>query len=199
MEKVSKFSILYLIAGPPGVGKSTIGQMFVPSHVNVLNHDDIETEYKKMGIDVYEELANQKMWEQIHGNIALGIDFGIELNLGSENQYGLLKKIHGYCKHYQIYVLLFFTDIYQLCVDRAQMRAKSGGHKVEGNVIKYMYDNTIQLLKTNINMFSHTTFINITYNSFELVYSGYYPIHNHEFVQMPLPTWILENFPEIVP
>jgi predicted ABC-type ATPase len=54
VKKVSKFSILYIIAGPPGVGKSTIGQVFVPSHVNVLNHDDIEAEYKKMGIEAYQ-------------------------------------------------------------------------------------------------------------------------------------------------
>ncbi len=129
---------LYIIAGPPGIGKSTNAQIFIPNQVNILNHDGIETEYKKMGILEYEEQANQKMWSLIQANIALNIDFGIELNLGYASHYGGLKKIHGLCEHYEIYVILFFTDSESLCLNRAAQRGRSGGHRVEPTVVEDM-------------------------------------------------------------
>lgn len=199
MEKIIS-PILYIVAGPPGIGKSTNAWNFIPDTVSVLNHDEIEANFKRIGVRNYEEQANQKMWSSIQENISLGIDFGIELNLGTDEQYGLLKRIHGFCTHYEIRVLLFFTDIYYLCFDRAEKRAKSGGHEVEPSAIEYMRENTIRLLRKNIDKFKHITLINVTLKSVpELVYSGYYPTHEHEFMQMPLPDWVLKNFPEIVP
>ncbi|MBB3837275.1 putative ABC-type ATPase [Runella defluvii] len=194
---IKETPILYIIAGPPGIGKSTNGQFFIPYQIKVLNHDEIEAEFKKMGILNYEERANQRIWELIHDNIALNTGFGIELNLGTNNQYGLLKRIHGYCPHYEIHVLLFFTDFYQICLNRAAIRANSGGHEVEPAVIRDMCYNTIGLLRKNIAQFKHITLINVTYNSLELVYSGYYPNQVHEFSHHILPNWIVKNFPEI--
>ena len=189
--------ILYVVAGPPGVGKSTNGEVFVPYPVKVLNHDGIEAEYKKSNIPDYAKRANEKMWSSIHENIALGIDFGIELNLGTEDQYGLLRRTHNYCTHYQVHMLLFFTDIYSLCTNRAEVRARAGGHEVEPLIIQDMLFNTIGLLRKNIASIDHLTFIDVTYNSVELVYSGYYPTRNHEFVSDVLPNWVTTNFPEI--
>jgi len=200
METISASKIppiLYIVARPPGVGKSTDAQEFVPYSVSALNHDEIEAEYKKMNVTDYEEKANQKMWSSIHENIALGIDFGIELNLGTDDQYGLLKKIHGYCEHYEIHILLLFTDIYHLCISRAEARARSGGHEVEPAVIEDIRYNTLRLLKKNIAIVSHVTFIHVTYNSVELVCSGYYPTGKHEFIHDVLPNWVTANFPEI--
>ena len=198
METISASKIppiLYILAGPPGVGKSHNWQAFVP--LKPLNHDEIAADLKKEGIRNYEEYAEQKIWEQIHENITLGVDFGIELNLGYSKHYGLLRKIYGHCKHYAIHVLLFFTDVDSLCSVRATEREKAGGQEVEPAAIEEMRCNTIGLLKKNIAMFSYVSFIDVTYNSVELVYSGYYPNRNHEFVNDVLPNWVSTNFPEI--
>ena len=194
----SRPPILYVVAGPPGVGKSTYAKIFIPDSVSVLNHDEIKAEFEKMNMKDYSKQAEQKMWSLIQENSTLGIDFGVELNLGFENHYLGLKKIHGYCSHYEIHLLLFFTDIYNLCFDRAIRRATAGGHEVEPAAIADMLQDTIRLLRKNIGMFRHVTFINVTYNTEELVYSGYYPTQTHEFVQYPLPIWVVQNFPELV-
>lgn len=188
--------ILYIIAGPPGVGKSTYGRDFVPYPVNVLNHDQIEFGYKEANVPNYQQLANQEMWRLIYESISQDIDFGIELNLGTDDQYGLLRKTHSFCPHYDIHVILLYTSLSQLCLLRASSRADEGGHYVEPAMIDHMYWQTLNLLKQNSSMISYLTLIDVTYNSIELVYAGSYPNH-HDYINHTLPMWVMKNFPKI--
>lgn len=189
--------ILYIIAGPPGVGKSTNSEDIVPPSILVLNHDKLNTEYKYRQIADYEERANLRANAFIKENLSQKTDFGVELNLGSDSHYDFLRWVKQFYPHYQIHVILFFTNDLQLCLDRALLREQTGGHSVEPAVIKRMYQNTLTLMRQNIGLIAHVQFMDVNYNRMELVYSGYYPAKVCEFVTLARPQWVVDRFPEI--
>ena len=53
-------SKIYIIEGPPGIGKSTSGKHFVPPFFEILNHDSLHLHYKYKAEVDYEDLANLK-------------------------------------------------------------------------------------------------------------------------------------------
>ncbi len=193
----SRPSILYVVAGPPGVGKSTNAKNFINKKIAVENSDIVAVQLRNQGEKEFEELAFEQLRADAYRSCEQQIDFGIELNLGLQiPHYSLIN--HWRDKYnYSVHVLLFFTDTLSICIDRADQRSKSKGLFVAETIIKQMYDSTLPLLRKNISCISHLQLIDVTYNSEELVYSGYYPAQNHEFVQYPLPKWVVQNFPEI--
>lgn len=189
--------ILYIIAGPPGVGKSTNSEEMVPPSIQVLNHDKLNAEYKYRQVADYEERANLRANAFIKEKLLQKSNFGVELNLGSDSHYDFLRWVKTFHPHYHIHVILFFTNDLQLCLDRAFLREQAGGHSVEPVVIRRMYQNTLGLLRQNISLIAHLQLIDVTYNRTELVYSGYYPAKISEFVHFNLPQWLTDHFPEI--
>ncbi len=49
--------IIYVIAGPPGIGKSTNGRAFIPAGVPIIDHDLAAYQYKKRGFTDYQGLS----------------------------------------------------------------------------------------------------------------------------------------------
>ena len=189
--------IIYIIAGPPGAGKSTYGEDYLPKNIDTLNHDKLNAEYKYRQVVDYEERANLKANAFIKEKLLLNSDFGVELNLGFEGHYDFINWVRKFYPNYKIQVILFFTDDIQLCLDRAYLRQLAGGHTVEPDIVERMYKNTISLLRANIYKISYLQFIHTNYNSNELVYSGYYPTRKVDFVHESLPDWVKNSFPEI--
>ena len=162
---------VYIIAGPPGIGKSTSGRHFVPPFTEILNHDSLLLHYKyKEEVD-YEELANLKANNFILEQLKDKIDFGIELNLGFDSHYELLRFIKKEYPFYQIEVILFHTDTIEICLDRALSREKFGGHKVDFDIIQKMYENTLPLLKKNAQLIRRVQLINVDFELIKMVYS----------------------------
>ena len=191
---------LFIIAGPPGIGKSTNGRSFVPPTVEILNHDSLAQYYKNKGEFDYQELSNLKANDFINEQLALQIDFGVELNLGFENHYDFLKYVNKKFPNYQIHLILFFTDNLQICLDRASFRALAGGHKVSPEVVKEMYENTLPLFQIYSKTVESVQFINVIDSKIspDLVYSLRYPTEKDEFIHPDLPQWVVQNFPKIV-
>jgi broad-specificity NMP kinase len=73
---------VYIIAGTPGIGKSTSGRYIVPPNIEILNHDSLLLYYKYKETVDYEDLANLKANNFIVEQLKSNNDFGIELNLG---------------------------------------------------------------------------------------------------------------------
>jgi hypothetical protein len=53
---------------------------------------------------------------------------------------------------------------------------------------KEMYKNTIPLFLKNINYFENVQFINVTYNTLKLIYSGNFMAKTHIFMDKNLPS-----------
>ena len=189
---------IYIIAGPPGIGKSTNAHNFLlQSSGEILNHDKLNLYYKNKGIQNYEELSNLKANNFIQEQLLLNINFGVELNLGLESHYDFIRYVRKNHTNYSINVMLFFTDDIELCLIRAKLREQAGGHIVEEKVIREMYRNTISLLRTNVYLINQLQFIHVDFFKIELVYEGCYPKHKTEFSSKHLPKWVKDNFPEI--
>lgn len=51
---------IYVIAGPPGIGKSTSGHRFVPNNIPIIDQDLAAYQYRKEGFTDYQHLAPLK-------------------------------------------------------------------------------------------------------------------------------------------
>ncbi len=189
--------LLFIIAGPPGVGKSSSGKLFQPPNIDILNHDALFIYYKAKGEDNYEDLSNLKANEFIQQKLSNNESFGVEINLGYDNHYELLRYVKRKFPKYAITVCLFFTNEIQLCFDRAIIREKSGGHSVSEKVIREMYENTNNLLQNNTSLIDNIMLVDIDYDAIDLVFE-LNPKENRLFVSSKLPEWVLVNFPKIM-
>jgi predicted ABC-type ATPase len=61
--------VLYVIAGPNGIGKTTSDYYFLPANIPVINSDEIAAEFKRSGQAVVntQEIANAKASELLDG------------------------------------------------------------------------------------------------------------------------------------
>ncbi len=174
---------IYVIAGPPGVGKSSNAVNFIPEHVPIVDQDLAGYQYKKQGFSDYKDLASVSTNQKIRSHLFSGEDFALELNLGFQSHYDYLNSIVAFDRSNTIHLLLFFTDDIQLCLDRANLRFLSGGHEVKPEIIREMYAATIPLFQAYQDLFSYVLLINVSNLQIQEVLAN----------DNPLPNWIVEN------
>lgn len=143
---------IYILAGPPGVGKSTAGYRFVPSKVPIIDQDLAANHYRKDGFIDYQQLAILKSNQQIKDYLFYQNDFALELNLGFPSHYDYLKSILSFNPKNTVHLIMFYTNTVEFCLLRAEIRHKKGGHLVKPEIVNEMYRETIPLLKQNINL-----------------------------------------------
>jgi hypothetical protein len=80
-------SIINIIAGPPGIGKSTKGFDYVDEELDILNEDEMRFRYKARGFADYNEYSVYRVRDIIKGKLIRNKDFALELNLGYPHQY----------------------------------------------------------------------------------------------------------------
>ncbi|WP_158798861.1 hypothetical protein [Pedobacter sp. L105] len=184
---------IYIIAGPPGIGKSTSGGAVIPNDLTILDPDQIADRYKKNGFADYKDIGNLKFNELVKRELFKGNDFGIELNLGYQSHYDFVKSIKNFNKDNTIDVILFFTDDINLCFKRAEIRHQSGLHLVSPTTIKEMYQNTLPLLKTNFLQISSLTAVNITAGDSPKIVLQYYKKGRRLLMIKELPEWLAND------
>lgn len=152
---------VYIIAGPPGIGKSTSGRDFIPEGMDILDADLIIHRYRQEGLSDYWEVGNRVYEYLLHRALVSRKDFALELNLGFQSHYDHLIKVKSYSLSNRIEVVLFHTDDLQLCLDRARIRHENGLHLVEPETVREMYRNTIPLLKKNMGLVSALSCVDV--------------------------------------
>jgi len=60
---------IYLIAGPPGIGKSTNARAFIPLAVPIIDQDLAAYQYKKEGFSNYQDIASMSTRQQIRRSL----------------------------------------------------------------------------------------------------------------------------------
>jgi predicted ABC-type ATPase len=172
---------LYILAGPPGVGKSTVGYRFVPSKVPIIDQDLAAYHYRKDGFIDYQQLATLKSNQQIKDYLFSQNDFALELNLGFPSHYDYLKSILSFNPKNTVHLILFYTNTVEFCLLRAEIRHKKGGHLVKPEIVNEMYRETIPLLKQNINLFKTFRFIDVSANQVT------------EITANNMPLWLIDH------
>ena len=176
---------IYIIAGPPGIGKSTRGLKFIPQKTEIIDHDLAAYQYKKEGFADYKELGIMSGNQQIRSNLFAKESFALELNLGFQSHYDYLNSLANFDPTNNVHLILFFTNSLDLCLRRADIRHKNGGHLVKSEVVTEMYENTIPLLKENVSIFKSMRFIDITNDNISRVVENAPPdwIKNNDLIQ----------------
>ena len=142
-------SAIHIIAGPPGIGKSTNGFDYIDEDLDILNEDEMRFKYKAKGYADYNEYSIYRVRDIIRRKLIRNEDIALELNLGFPHQYEYALAAKKFNNENLLNVILFFTDSLQLCLDRAKIRHESGLHLVTPETITEMYNNTLPLLKAN--------------------------------------------------
>ena len=172
---------IYIIAGPPGIGKSTRGLKFIPQKTEIIDHDLAAYQYKKEGFADYKELGIMSGNQQIRSNLFAKESFALELNLGFQSHYDYLNSLANFDSTNNVHLILFFTNSLDLCLRRADIRHKNGGHLVKSEVVTEMYENTIPLLENHLKIFKSIKFIDVNNEGFSIVNA-----------ENP-PKWVTEN------
>lgn len=174
---------IYMIAGPPGIGKSTNSRDLIPIGIPIVDHDLASYQYKKQGFENYQDIASNRCNERVREYLNNNEDFALELNLGFQSHYDYLSYLAGFHPDNQVELLLFFTDDVKLCLNRAEIRHLSGGHQVKPEIIYQMYRDTISLFKQNSRTFGSVRLVDVTYDAVTELTAD----------QSPLPKWVTDN------
>ncbi|QMW04316.1 hypothetical protein [Spirosoma foliorum] len=174
---------IYVIAGPPGIGKSTSGKNFIPRKTPIIDQDLAGYQYKKQGFADYQDLASLSTQQKVREYLFAEESFALELNLGFPSHYQYLQSIAGFNSANQIHLLLFFTDNLSLCIDRARIRYLSGGHEVKPEIIEEMYASTLPLFEQNKKLFSSIRLIDVQNTSM---------VEPRQYTEN-LPAWIVSD------
>jgi hypothetical protein len=68
-------SEIFIIAGRPGIGKSTGGADFVDPYLDILNEDDVKVKYKEKDFPDYNEYAMTRFRNIIRHKLIRNEDF----------------------------------------------------------------------------------------------------------------------------
>jgi len=80
-------SVINIIAGPPGIGKSTKGFYYIDENLDILNEDEMRFRYKAKGFADYNEYAIYRVHDVIRRKLIRNETIALELNLGYHHQY----------------------------------------------------------------------------------------------------------------
>jgi predicted ABC-type ATPase len=139
-------SILYIIAGPNGIGKTTSDFDFVPGNIPVINSDEIAAEIKRSGQTILntQEIANGKALELMDAYLKQKASFGFETNLCDVDTWKSLLEIQKL--GYQLNVIYISTNDQDVLNSRIENRVQLGGHFVLPGIVRERYLAGLNLL-----------------------------------------------------
>ena len=154
-------SILYVLAGPNGTGKTTFYSFsvlnnFIPKDLPFINVDLIAQNLGGYNETNYER-ANEIYRQTISQLLSSGSDFMIESNLADNRSYEWLKLIKK--KGYKINLYYLSTDDVAINIGRVQRRVLEGGHNIPEEIIKTRYLQSHSYLKTKLQAFEEVYLI----------------------------------------
>lgn len=138
--------ILYVIAGPNGIGKTTSDFDLVPGNIPVINSDEIAAEIKRSGQSNIntQEIANGKATELMEGYLNQRSSLGFETNLCDVETWKFLLGIQTL--GYQLHVIYISTSDLDVLNSRIETRVKLGGHFVLPEIVRERYLAGLNLL-----------------------------------------------------
>jgi len=182
-------STIHIIAGPPGIGKSTKGFDYIDESLDILNEDEMRFRYKAKGFADYNEYSIYRVREIIKRKLIRNEDFALELNLGYQHQYEYVLSAKKFGVDNKLNIILFFTDSLQLCLDRAKIRHQNGLHLVLPETITEMYNNTLPLLKDNFEFIDKLSLVNTTRQNDFFTVADYDKTANQFHIRNQSPDW----------
>jgi len=198
---------LFVITGSNGAGKSTIGPIYFPPHLqNVFDGDKLylqkRSELWRSGIRVQRELNSQasdfvdSTFESLVNNaISNSIDFAYEGHFSQDNSWEPLQRFKD--AGYYLHMVFFGLDNVDISSYRVLIRAKEGGHNVDPLTLRDNYFGNLHQVDRRFLIFDSLKIIDTS----EMEHRDLIFILNgniREFLPLSKqPCWLLENMPNI--
>ncbi|MCE2994809.1 MAG: zeta toxin family protein [Cyclobacteriaceae bacterium] len=127
---------LYVVAGPNGVGKSTLFNAIIPEGIDYINADLIVNSLREQsGGNNIQDIANQEVSSLFYSKIKKNESFALETNLSDIETYKSFIGIQSL--HYEVNVFFLSVEPVEICIERVNQRVKQGGHNVNANIIRF--------------------------------------------------------------
>lgn len=138
---------MYIIAGPNGVGKTTLSYTILPEIFECdefVNADEIAKGLSPFKPGKASIKAGRIMLERINELIANGDSFAFETTLATKSYVKLVEKAQN--AEYEVVLLFLTLDSVDLAKERVSIRVKEGGHNIPIETIERRYRNGLKNL-----------------------------------------------------
>jgi predicted ABC-type ATPase len=128
---------LFVIGGCNGAGKTTAYPEIIEKKFNCrnfVNADIIQKEFEDAGLNSGPVSAGKEFYRRIAELTEEEVDFAFETTLASKTLTSIIEKCRN--KHYQIYLVFFWLNSFELAIERVKKRVKEGGHNIPEEDIK---------------------------------------------------------------
>lgn len=138
--------MLYVIAGPNGVGKTSSAYDVIPQNTPVINSDEIAKQVRTAGLVTAntQEYSNREAQAILQKYLEAKTSFAIETNLADEETWKFLKGIKAI--GYRVHLAYLSTDDLSLLHRRIKERALRGEHFVRPDIVEERYFTGLKLL-----------------------------------------------------
>ncbi|MEZ0484493.1 AAA family ATPase [Fibrella aquatica] len=177
----------YLIAGPPGVGKSTVSVHYVPRGIELINADQIAQQLllEQIPVEAAQQMAHDEAQRRIQRHLRHRTSFAVETTLHDIEtwQFYLAVQQAGY----QFRLLFLGVDDLPMLYLRVRNRQLQGGLSIGEDAIRGRYVAGFSVLDHFFNEPDSITLID-TANRPEIVYQR---VDGIRVRQWPLlPAWV---------
>ena len=139
--------VLYILAGPNGIGKTTSSFDVIPKNVPIINSDEIAKQVRTAGVAKVntQEYSNREAQKLVKEHLEKRATFAIETNLADEETWKFL--IGAQKSGYRLHLVFLSTDDLQVLYDRIEERSLRGEHFVRPDIVEERYYTGLRLLK----------------------------------------------------
>jgi predicted ABC-type ATPase len=112
--------VLYILAGPNGIGKTTSAYNIIPAGVPIINSDEIAKQVRTSEIVKVnsQEYSNREAQRLVKEHLDRGTTFAIETNLSDEETWKFLTGLQK--SGYKLHLAFLSTDDLQLLNSRIE-------------------------------------------------------------------------------
>jgi len=133
---------LYVVAGPNGAGKSLFSSTLVETDFEVFDGDKyisrLQHQFPETGSDVLSNRVNEIDFQEAKENaIRVKGNFAFETNFSSEDPTFSVRQFKE--AGYNVHLVFIGVNTLEECIQRVDIRVKSGGHKVSEESIEYNF------------------------------------------------------------
>lgn len=142
-------SILYIIAGPDGAGKTTAAYSLLPdvfTTVEFVNADEIAKGISPLNPEGAAFQAGRIMLERLHELINKQVSFAFETTLSGRTYLKLIATAKN--KGYTIVFFFVYLSSFELANNRVAVRVSKGGHHIPPDVVERRYFKGLKNFKT---------------------------------------------------
>lgn len=135
----------YIIAGPNGVGKTTLAREFLPNYAdckNFINADLIAQGMSPFSPETAAFHAGRIMLGEISLFAKRGADFGFETTLSGRSHLHLIRQLKN--KGYAAHFFFLWVPSVDLALSRVRARVSEGGHNVPEAVVRRRFGRSIR-------------------------------------------------------